>query len=596
MQLALERSDLAISEHFPLVPTPTDSGLPRRFEFASLAEAIDYAAKGASGMNFYSGRLELERVLPYRELRTSALKLARSLRGAGVVQGGRVALIADTDPDFVIAFAACQYGRMIPAPMPLPSAFGGRQGYIELLRHMMKCARASAVISPEWVLPYVKEAAEGLDLKVCGTAGEVMALPEANVAFTPATPDELSYLQFSSGSTRMPAGIAVTHQSLMANTAGIARDGLKVRDGDRAVSWLPFYHDMGLVGFLLATIVSQLSVDFIATREFARRPLNWLRLMDKNGGTICYSSSFGYDLCAKRASTGAAPDFDLSRWRVAGIGGDMIRPSVLKAFVKTFAPVGFREEAFVPSYGLAETTLAVSFCKLNRCLRFDTVDVESLENERIAAPASEGHGRAREFVVCGSVIPGHVVEIRGEKGEKLGEREVGRVLVKGPSLMRGYDGRPEDTAKIMSADGWLDTGDLGYFTEGELVITGRSKEMIIINARNIWPQDLEYTAEKIDGLRPGDSAAFSVEEDGATEEQVVVLVQCRFPKAEDREALVKAVAAELRKVHGVNALVVPVPKNALPMTSSGKLKRRGARAAYLAGTWASSFAPEESQA
>lgn len=593
MQLALERSDLEIHPDFPSAPTPTDSGLARRFEFASLADALDYAAKGESGMNFYSGRLELNHVLPYRELRESALHLARCLRGAGVPQAGRVALIADTDPDFVIAFAACQYGRMIPAPMPLPSAFGGKQGYIELLRHMLTCAKASAVISPEWVLPYVKEAAEGLNIKVCGTAAEVMSLPEAKVSFEKASPDELSYLQFSSGSTRMPAGIAVTHKSLMANTAGIARDGLQVRDGDRAVSWLPFYHDMGLVGFLLATIVSQLSVDFIATRDFARRPLNWLRLMDKNKGTICYSSSFGYDLCAKRASTGAAPDFDLSHWRVAGIGGDMIRPSVLKTFVDTFAPVGFREEAFVPSYGLAETTLAVSFCKLDRGLRLDTVDTEQLENARKAEPATEMSARSRTFVVCGSVIPGHTVEIRGEDGAVLGEREVGHVLVQGASLMRGYDGRPEETAKIISADGWLDTGDLGYFTDGELVITGRSKEMIIINARNIWPQDLEYTAEKVEGIRHGDTAAFSVEEDGATEEQIVVLVQCRFPKAEERDALVKAVTAELRRVHGVNALVVPVPKNALPMTSSGKLKRRGARASYLAGEWST---PEESKA
>lgn len=581
MQLAIERSEL--SE--PLaVPTPTQSGIARRFQFTSLAEALDYAATGKSGMNFYSDRLELKHAVSYAEIRERALHLAAVLRHNGLQRGARVALVAETDPDFVIAFAACQYGGLIPAPMPLPSAFGGREGYIALVQHMLKCAHASAVIAPEWVMPYVRDAAEGLSLKVVGTAAEVAALSAGD--FTPVRPepDELSYLQFSSGSTRAPAGIAVTHSALMANTAAIARDCLAVRDGDRAVSWLPFYHDMGLVGFLLATIVSQLSVDFLATRDFARRPLSWLRLMAMNGGTISYSSSFGYDLCAKRASSGAAPDFDLSRWRVAGIGGDMVRPAVLDHFTEIFAPVGFASSAFVPSYGLAEATLAVSFNPLGRGLRVDRVDTDRLERERVAVAPTSG-ARARDFVVCGRVIPGHTVEVRDEDGERLSERQVGHVWIMGPSLMTGYDNRPEETAKIMDAAGWLDTGDLGYFADGELVITGRFKDIMIINGRNLWPQDLEYTVEAIDGLRSGDAAAFSVEDSEAGEEKVVVLVQCRLNDTGARDALVRTVVAALRKGHGVSADVVLVPKNALPMTSSGKLRRRSARASYLSGAY-----------
>ncbi|MGB8601951.1 MAG: fatty acyl-AMP ligase [Rhizomicrobium sp.] len=593
MHLAIERSD--VSERFlkpsaaaAAVPTPTDSGLERRFHFSSLAEALDYAATGKSGMNFYSDRLDLKRAVSYHDIREGALHLAGVLRQGGLQRGERVALVADTDPDFVIAFAACQYGGLIPAPMPLPSAFGGREGYIAQIRHMLKCAHATAAIAPDWVMPYLQEAADGLRLKLVGTAAELAALPSGR--FEPVKPDahELSYLQFSSGSTRSPAGIAVTHSALMANAAAIAHDCLDVRDGDRAVSWLPFYHDMGLVGFLLATIVSQLSVDFLATRDFARRPLSWLRLMAMNGGTISYSSSFGYDLCAKRASSGAAPDFDLSRWRVAGIGGDMVRPAVLDHFVEIFAPVGFRREALVPSYGLAEATLAVSFNPLERGLRVDHIDNDKLERERIAVPVAADADdtiRTRDFVVCGRVIPGHTVEIRDDDGRRLTERDVGHVWLRGPSLMTGYDSRPEETAKIMDAAGWLDTGDLGYFAEGELVITGRYKDIIIINGRNLWPQDIEYTIESTEGLRSGDAAAFSVENPADGEEKVVVLVQCRQSDPVARDALVHTVTASLRKGHGVSADVVLVPKNALPMTSSGKLRRRSARASYLAGEY-----------
>lgn len=588
VQLAVKRNEEPNQGAFMRVPTPSSSGLARRFRFSSLAEALDYAATGASGMNFYSGRLELTAAVPYRDIREMAIALARILLNGGLNRGDRVALVADTEPDFVIAFAACQYGGLIPAPMPLPSAFGGRQGYIALIRHMLQTANASAAIAPEWVLPYLTDAAEGLNLKLTGTVGQLFSLPQGRIDLRPSDPSELSYLQFSSGSTRMPAGIAVTHQALMSNTEAIAGDCLAVRDGDRAVSWLPFYHDMGLVGFLLATIVSQLSVDFIATRDFARRPLNWLRLMDMNGGTISYSSSFGYDLCAKRVSTGQFPPVDLSRWRVAGIGGDMVRPGILEHFARTFAPAGFRKQAFVPSYGLAEATLAVSFCQLDRGLRIDSVDTQRLETEGVAAPPADDCKRVRDFVVCGRVIPNHTVEIRDDDGRALGERQIGHVLVRGPSLMRGYDNRPEETAEALKSDGFLDTGDLGYFTEGELVITGRFKDIIIVNGRNLWPQDLEYTAESVEGLRPGDAAAFSVERDGADEEQVVVLIQCRQPDKEARDKLIHNVTAALAKAHGVNALVVAVPKNALPMTSSGKLRRRSARASYLAGT----FAPE----
>jgi|AGTN01.1.fsa_nt_gi Acyl-CoA synthetases (AMP-forming)/AMP-acid ligases II len=581
--LAAKRTDIEAEENLsrPLTPTPTSSGLPFRCDFRSLAEALDYAATGRSGLNFYSGRLDLVKTVPYRELREQAVAMARRMMRVGLRPGDRVALIADTDADFVRAFAACQYAGLIPAPLPLPLAFGGRDGYVAQIRHMMVEAKVGAALSPEWLQAWLEEAAKGLDLKFCGTAAQMDLLPELAADLPPVNTEGLSYLQFSSGSTRAPTGVAITHHALMSNTAAIVRHGLAVREGDRAVSWLPFYHDMGLVGFVLSPIVSQLSVDYMATRDFARRPLGWLSLMASNSGTIAFSPSFGYELCTKRAATGALPDLDLSRWRVAGIGGDMIRPQMLERFIDTFGPLGFQPGAFVPSYGMAETTLAVTFRELGQGVRIDRVDSVLLENERRAVPADGATARTRDFVTCGRVIPDHSLEVRDDDGVLLGEREVGHVFVRGPSLMTGYDHRPDETRQVLAGDGWLATGDLGYMIGEELVITGRSKDIIIINGRNLWPQDLEFTAEQVEGVRHGDAAAFSL--DQAEEERVMVLIQCRASAPEARRILVQSVTATLRKVHGIEPHVALVPNNALPMTSSGKLSRTGARKAYLAG-------------
>lgn len=238
----------------------------------------------------------------------------------------------------------------------------------------------------------------------------------------------------------------------------------------------------------------------------------------------------------------------------------------------------------MPSYGLAEMTLAVSFCEPGGGLRTDCVSAAALEMRRRAEPAFPGDPRQREFVICGRVIPDHDVEIRDENGAPLSDRDIGRIFVKGPSLMSGYDHRPVETAAVLAPDGWLDTGDLGYRIGEELVITGRHKDLIIINGRNLWPQDLEYCVEQIEMVRIGDVAVFSIDDSDAEEERVVALVQCRSTDSEKREALMLSVSSALAQSYGVAARVVLVPNNALPLTSSGKLRRGRARKAYLDGT------------
>jgi len=576
-------------------PLPTLNTIPRRLgEFATLVEALDYAAGGVTGLGFHDGRGELWSNLSYKLLRRNARALARRLTyAAGLRPGDRVAIVAETHPDVVTAFFACQYADLVPALMPLPAAFGGREAYVEHIGRLVLAARAAALFVPEglqdWFVPFAQEAG----LKAFGTVAALGEVPDSAPVPRPADKDAIAYLQFSSGSTRFPVGVAVTHRALMANIQAMLVHGLQVVPEDRAVSWLPLYHDMGLVGFLLAPLAGQVTVDFLPPQEFARRPHLWLRLISVNRGTLSYSPSFGYELCARRGrrDTAAGQALDLSSWRVAGIGGDIIRPHILQGFAEAFAPDGFSASAFVPSYGMAEATLAISFAPLGRGLSTDTVDLDRLEREAIAVPAVAGMERIRTLAFCGAPLPGTEVEIRSAAGMLLPEGGVGHILVRGPGLMSGYDGHPEESAAVLSPEGWLDTGDLGYLLDGQIILTGRSKDLIIVNGRNVWPQDLEWSVEQaLPAVRSGGAAAFAVEEDGI--EQVVLLVEARGRlDGADRERLAAHAVGTLRARHGVEARVVLVPPASLPRTSSGKLSRTLARLRYSRGAFAQA-APE----
>ncbi|KXV18770.1 acyl-CoA synthetase [Gluconobacter oxydans] len=567
------------------VPTPSRSGLERRYgDFPSFAAALDYAAQGESGFNIYSGRGQLLEALPYRLLREQARSMACRLLGLGLVPGDRVAIVAESDGDFARIFFGCQYAGLVPAPLPLPVAFGGREGYVATLRGMIQSAAARAVVVPDVIGSWTGEIIDGLDLVFGGSPADLYRHAEARVELPEISPTALSYLQFSSGSTRFPMGVSVTQAAGMANARAIARDGLHVHPAedprdDRCVSWLPLYHDMGLVGFFLTPLTCQLSVDLLPTREFARRPHVWLDLISRNRGTIAYSPSFGYELCARRSGQA---DLDLSCWRIAGIGGDMIRHHILEGFAERFASNGFRASAFVASYGMAEATLAISFAPLDTGIQTDTIDLRRLEKDGIAEPSNDPSHPLRTFVLCGEALPDHQIEVRDATGRDLADRQVGTVYVRGPSLMCGYFRRPDETEAVLDADGWLNTGDLGYHLNGQIVVTGRAKDLIIINGRNIWPQDLEWSAEsEIPSLRSRDVAVFSV--DGDEGEKIVALVQCRATEDESRNQLRDEVTSLFRRQHGVDVDVILVPPRTLPQTSSGKLTRAKAKTMLLSG-------------
>jgi len=567
-----------------LAATPTLDALPRRYaDFATLGEALDYAASGTRGLNFHDARGTLTRAYPYRELREDALAMAHRLIAAGIKPEDRVALVAETGAEFAALFFGAVYAGAWPVPLPLPTSFGGRESYIEQLRVQLASCEPAMLIYPPELAQMAAEAA-----RLAGTQGidwEAFAAEEAVPApLPPASSDAVAYLQYSSGSTRFPHGVAITHHALLNNLAAHSH-GMAITGSDRCISWLPWYHDMGLVGCFLSPIANQVSTDYLKTEDFARRPLAWLDLISRHDGTaLSYSPTFGYDICARRMSsqTRASDRFDLSRWRVAGNGADMIRPDVMQSFVDAFADAGFQASAFLPSYGLAEATLAVSLMPPGEGIRVELVEETELSGggDREAG-SSRRPQRYRAIVNCGKPVRDMAVEIREEDGTPLPDGAIGKVWVAGPSVMVGYF-RDQAATDACMVDGWLDTGDMGYMSDGYIYIVGRAKDMIIVNGRNHWPQDIEWAVEQLPGFKQGDIAAFAITTPGG-EETPAVLVQCRSSDESERVRLRDEIRDRVRSVTGMNCVIELIPPRTLPRTSSGKLSRAKARNLYLAG-------------
>ena len=582
MDCVLERNASVTHELAPAGATPTLDQLPRSLaDFDTMGEALDYAAQGKRGLNFHDARGTLTRAYPYSELRGDALAAARRFLALGIRPGERIALVAETGAEFATAFFGAVYAGAWPVPLPLPTSFGGREAYVDQLAIQLKSCDPALLLYPPELADFCGQA--GGQAGVTSRSWDTLDSVEPAAGELPtARPNDIAYLQYSSGSTRFPHGVAVTHRALLDNLHAHGF-GLKVLETDRVISWLPWYHDMGLVGCLLSPIAMQMSVDYLKTEDFARRPLAWLDMITRNPGTsVSYSPTFGYDICSRRMSsqTRAEDRFDLRHWRIAGNGADMIRPDVMQAFVDCFDAAGFKAGAFCPSYGLAEATLAVSLMPPGEGIRLELVE----ENELSGGTADDDSRprRYRAVVNCGKPVKGMEVEIRSPADETLPDRGIGKVYVRGASVMHSYFRDEESTRACLSDDGWLDTGDMGYMSSGYIFIVGRAKDMIIINGRNHWPQDIEWAVEQLPGFKSGDIAAFAITGPSG-EETPAVLVHCRVSDNEERGRLRDQIRERVRAITGITPVVELVPPRTLPRTSSGKLSRTKARNLYLSG-------------
>jgi fatty-acyl-CoA synthase len=561
-------------------PTPTERGQDLLLgEFDTLTAGLDYAATCATGFNYYSSRGQLTRAMPFSELRDQAMEVAKRLVPFAK-KDARIGLCATTSPEFAIMFFACQYAGLVPAPLPLPVTLGGRSSYERQLQRMADTGDFHALFTPASMEPIISTALNDHDTPVM-TFEEVAQLPMGD-KLRPHSPDGLCYIQYSSGSSSSPKGIIGTQQTVVSNCKGIVQDGLKTNEEDRGVCWLPMYHDMGLIGCMLAPMMSQMSADFLDPQDFTRRPITWLKLISENRGTMTYSPTFGYELCVRRWRNDV--DLDLSSLRIAGIGGDMVRPEPLTDFSQTFGTKGFSEFSFTPSYGLAETTLAATFSPLGQGLKKHTIDMSRYERTSEAVDASEvtPPEARRTFVACGPILPNHEMEVRDHDGTALGEKKVGRICLRGPSVSPGYFRNRLATEAAFTKDGWLDTGDLGYWLDDQIVVTGRYKDLILWHGRNIWPQDIEWAAQAAAPHRCGRACAFAIGGAG-DDKEIMLLLECRTRDPKLLDEIHTTVSAAIRLEVGVPVQLQLVPRASMIMTSSGKLSRARVKEKFLQG-------------
>jgi fatty-acyl-CoA synthase len=549
----------------------------------TVVQAIEDAAKStATGYRFIDENSEAEPFFSHAGIERASARFGGALQSLGLEKGDRVALILPDNADFVFAFLGAVRAGIVPVPIYPPTGLGKLSGYLENTLHIVDKSGAKVLVTTGEIrrlLGTVQASAPGL--RKVADVDELKALREELRPVKVALHDTC-FLQFTSGSTSRPKGVTLTHENLAANIHAIMDLGLGVTPADHGVSWLPLYHDMGLIGFVLAPLYHVNSITFLPPLLFLKRPAKWIETMARHRGTISFGPNFAYALCVKRIKDTEVSHLDLSSWRVAGCGAEPIRADNLRAFADKFERIGFNHRAFISCYGMAESTLAVSFSPLGQGVIVDKVDAQKLWSEQHAEP--EVDDDAAQVVSCGRAFPEHEVAVFSPDDVKsehpLPERSVGELRLRGPSLMTGYYGEPELTQQAF-AGGWLKTGDLGYLADGNVHICGRSKEVIIVNGRNYYPQDLEWEASRVEGVRKGNVIAFGTMKPTMDRERVVIALETAVPAGELREKLKGEVRRVVQQAIGLTVDdVIPLDVGVLPKTSSGKLQRAKTRELY----------------
>ncbi len=553
-------------------------GVPQpRPRHASLNEALERAAvSGRRGLTFVAAD-ETETSLGWDALRSRAAQVAGALASLGVLPGERVALVLPTGPDFMDAFFGTLLAGAVPVPLYPPVRLGRLPEYHAATARMLQLSSAVVLLSDGRVGRLlgeaVRRAGPRLGLRPVAALRDSGAAPLAY----PADAGALALVQFSSGSTVDPKPVALSHRAVLAQA-----DALRAlmpddtpEDPQLGVSWLPLYHDMGLIGCLLSAMTYPGPLVLLGPEVFLGQPALWLRALSRHRGTVSVAPSFAFSVCARRVKDEEMEGADLSRWRLALNGAEQVSVDAARRFSERFARWGFRSEALMPVYGLAEAALAVTFSPPRSPLR--TVLVDSLELAR------EGRVRPgpRVLASVGIPVPGVTVEIRDEAGAVVPEGVVGRIHARGPSIMEGYLGQPEATRAALDG-GWLDTGDLGFVKDGELVVCGRAKDVVVLRGANHAPQEFEDALEGVKGVRTGCAVALGFSPPGGDGEELLLLVETTPDAGPDLVDRIRAAVAERTGVrpHAVQLLV----PGTLPRTSSGKLRRSEALRRWTTGT------------
>jgi len=541
----------------------------------TLPQALITAAATASGYWFVDGGADRWR--SYAELLDQSLRVAGSLREAGLGRGDVVALVIPDAERFLATLVGASFAGVTPASLSPPSTTSDLEGYLEVTTPILRAAGARAIVTTRRLAPSFqarREVCPALSLVLCAEDFDGPALePDRMPAL-----DDIAFVQFTSGSTSSPKGVTLTHANLSANIEAVGGpSGVAASSDDIGVSWLPLHHDMGLVGMALGALYSGRPCVLLPPETFVKRPAEWLRAISRHRGTISFAPNFAYDLCVRRVKDLAG--LDLSSWRIAGCGAEPIRAGVLAAFAEAFAPAGFRDTSFLPCYGLAEHVLAAAFPPRGRRPRIEQISAKEMTERRIAL-APTGHGGSIPLVSCGSALPGHRIRIGDEHGEPLPERWIGEILLESPSVMRGYHQQPALTARTIRR-GWLHTGDLGFLSGGELFVCGRAKEIIIVNGRKYHPQDLEWAVDRLGGVRRGRVVAFGAAQPAGADRVVIVVEPSGTVPA---DALTDDIRREIVDLFGVYVDEVAIVRSGMVLrTTSGKVQRAATKARYERG-------------
>ena len=523
-----------------------------------------------------------EEELSYAAIRRGAAAYASRLAAHGLQPGQTVAIMLPTGRDYLFSF----FGILMAGGIPVPLYPPARPAQIEdhLRRHVgiLGNCRAAMLIT----IPEAKTVALLLRSQVESLQQVLMPddLAGGDAGFTPlpANPGDIAFLQYTSGSTGNPKGVVLTHANLVANIRGMG-EAVQASANDVFVSWLPLYHDMGLIGAWFAALYLGFPTVLMSPLAFLSHPSRWLWAIHRHRGTLSGGPNFSYELCLKRIEDQELEGLDLSCWRYAFNGAEPVSPDTLAAFEQRFARYGLPANALQPVYGLAEASVGLAFPAPGTHYRIDRIERAAFQNQGDARPAAAGEANALEVPCCGRVIPAHHLRVVDSAGVELADRQEGRLQFKGPSATSGYFRNPEQTRKLF-AGAWLDTGDLAYLADGELYLSGRAKDIIIRGGRNLYPYELEQAVGALPGIRKGCVAVFGSPDPRTGTERVIVLAETRETGADALEALRRSISDRALDLIGLPADdIVLAPPHTVLKTSSGKIRRAASREYYERG-------------
>ena len=526
---------------------------------------------------------EEEHFLTYGALLELSQQFALSLRQRGVVRGLPVPIILPTSQEFLYVFFGVLLLGAIPVPLYPPVRIYEMDQYTKQLQSILRDCGARVLITSSQISTVLRWITRGVKGRISVVAVDDLRVSEKKYSDHPEVSEKDSALiQYTSGSTGQPKGVELSHQNLLANIRATSV-ALEYREGDVGISWLPLYHDMGLIGAIMSTLYFAIPLVLFSPIDFIRQPKKWLWAIHKYRGSISAAPNFAYSLCTRKIKDHEIEGLDLSSWRVAIDGAESIHPDTLERFTDRFGPYGFSKKSFLPSYGLAESVLAVSFESPSNEPLIQSFDRKIFEMEGRAVPVlTEGADSVR-WVSVGQPIPGHSVQIIGDSNREAPEGTIGRVRISGPSTMKGYFKQVLATEEVIQG-AWLDTGDLGFMDEGNLFITGRSKDLIIKGGRNYYPQDIEASVGSVEGVRLGCVCAFGLIDERMGTEKIVVIAETRTKSSSKQTNIISEIKKRVHQEVGVSPDQVRlVPSGSVPKTSSGKVQRSLCRERFLKG-------------